>query len=149
MVRFSFTVVLFSLALGCAKNKEPVEPEGPDLWIPDESLEQARLHEVDPPAVDPYAEMTEEERMAQAKTLYVEAEALFEAEKWKEAEVKYEQAYHLVPGKHGFAYKVAMSAVAAGDCEKAKLYLDHFLEHSDGDRNHHDDVVKARAELSC
>ena len=66
-------------------------------------------------------------------------------EKWKEAELKYEQAYHLVPGKHGFAYKVGTSAHKAGDCERAKMYLDHFITYADAEK--HADRLKSAKKL--
>jgi hypothetical protein len=144
-------VLAFAVSACAGKKEEPVEPEGPELWVPDESLEQARLHEVEAPEEDPYADLSEDERLEKAKELYAEAEGHFAKEEWRDAEVKYEQAYHLVPGKHGFAYKVAMSAVAAGDCHKAKLFLDHFVEYADPVKYEakFEEVKKARAELEC
>ena len=125
------TLMLAVLPLGTAcghktcETAEPAAPQGSPVaisdWVPDESLEVAKVHEVDPPEVDPHAGLTEDERMEKAKVLYEQAEAHAANEEWREAELKYEEAYHLVPGKHGFAYKVAMAAVKAGDCEKARM----------------------------
>lgn len=147
-------VPLISIA-ACKKNEPPpVDPEEAakeDLWLPDEDLEAGVAHEVDHPAVDPYAGMSEEQRMDEAKILYIEAEALAGAEKWSEAEGKYEQAYHLVPNKHGFAFKVADAAYKAGDCEKAKTYLDHFLQYAEKEK--YEEQLKIaeeeRAGLEC
>jgi hypothetical protein len=139
----------------CPKEEVVVDPDAhhkvaPD-WVPDESLEVAKSHEVDPPATDPYADLTEEQRMEKAKVLYGEAEKLYEGQQWKEAEVKYEEAYHLVPGKHGFAFKVALSAVKAGDCAKARSYLEHYILWADVE-THADQIIEAKREhhkLSC
>lgn len=133
-------LALLTLVTACCPNKaDSVAPEPTDIregigdWV-DEPLEVAKTHEVDAPPVDPYADLSEDERLAQAEVLFHEAEALAKAEQWAEAEAKYETAYHLVPGKHGFAYKVAMAAVNAGDCEKARLFLEHFIIYGDIDR---------------
>jgi len=140
----SSALVLVSLTLiagCCPKGSSTVapDPESADTrggigdWV-DEPLDVAKTHEVDAPAVDPYADLSEEERVEKAEVLFHEAEALAKQEQWREAEEKYEEAYHLVPGKHGFAYKVAMAAVKAGDCEKARVFLEHFIIYSDIDR---------------
>ena len=153
------SLALFSLILavacGCPKEEATVDPDAhhkvaPD-WVPDESLEEGKAHEVDAPEVDPYADLSEEERMDKAKALYGEAEELAKNEQWKEAEAKYEEAYHLVPGKHGFAYKVAMSALKAGDCAKARSYLEHYILYGDIDK-HEDRIIEAKhahKDLEC
>jgi hypothetical protein len=146
---------VFLLAACCPKQAEVVDPDAhhkvaPD-WVPDESLEVAKTHEVDAPAEDPYAGMTEEQRMEKAKGLYTEAEKLWGAQQWKEAEAKYEEAYHLVPGKHGFAFKVAMSAARAGDCAKARSYFEHYIIYADVE-THEQQIIEAKREhhkLSC
>jgi hypothetical protein len=128
---------LLTLTAGCCPKTgaETVEPNPRVItdWVPDESLEIAKVHEVDPPEVDPYADLSEDERMDKARVLFEEAEALWDAQQWREAEIKYEEAYHLVPGKHGFAYKVAMAAIKADDCEKARVFLEHFIIYGDID----------------
>jgi hypothetical protein len=139
--------LVFAVACGCPKDQETVDPDAhhkvaPD-WVPDESLEEGKQHEVDAPEVDPYADLNEEERMDKAKELYSEAEGLAGEENWKEAELKYEEAYHLMPGKHGFAYKVAMSALKAGDCPKARSYLEHYILYGDIDK-HEDRIIEAK-----
>jgi hypothetical protein len=47
----------------------------------------------------------------------------------------YEEAYYLVPGKHGFAYKVGLAAWNARDCNKANEYLKHFIKYGDEAKN--------------
>lgn len=128
---------ILATACGPKKNCESTSPKDARVvsdWMPDESLEIAKTHEVEAPEVDPYADLGEDERMEKARVLYEEGEALWAAQQWREAEIKYEEAYHLVPGKHGFAFKVAMAAVKAGDCEKALVFLEHFILYGDVDR---------------
>jgi hypothetical protein len=67
----------------------------------------------------------------QARTLYQEAEGLAKAGEWGPAADKYEEAYHLVPSKHGFAFKVGQAAWKAGDCSRADKYLAHFRTYGD------------------
>lgn len=78
-------------------------------------------------AVQDPSTMTEEEKINLAKTYYLEAEAAFKAEDYATATNKYEEAYFLVPGKHGFAYKVGTAAWAMGDCAKADEYFRHYV----------------------
>lgn len=120
-------------------------------WMPDEALEEAKLHEVDPPAVDPYAELSEEQRTEKARTLFEEAEALADQKQWLEAKNKYEEAYHLVPGKHGLAFKVGMAAIEVGDCEKAKIFLEHFVIYGDLARQEAliHEALRAHRGLAC
>ena len=123
-------------------------------WIPDENYEpyeQAKLHEVEPPEEDPYAELSEDERTEQARVLFEEAEALAAEQQWLEAKTKYEQAYHLVPGKHGLALKVGMAAIEVGDCAKAKAFLEHFIVYGDLERQEPLilDALRAHRGLSC
>lgn len=80
-------------------------------------------------------EMTEEQKTELAKTKYEEAEALFKQSRWAEAVPLYEEAYYLLPGKHGFAHKVGVSAFNAGDCNKANTYLKHFIQYADPEKN--------------
>lgn len=65
--------------------------------------------------------------IAKAKGLYVQAEELASKGHHAEAIPLYEEAYQLVPGKHGFAYKVGISAFKVGDCAKAKEYFNHLI----------------------
>jgi hypothetical protein len=82
----------------------------------------------------PADELSEEEKIEKAKSLYVEAERLASEENWEAAVVLYEQAYYLVPGKHGFAHKVGVAAWKVKDCDKAYDYLTHFVEYADPER---------------
>jgi len=93
-------------------------------------------------------------KLEEAKKLYIEAEKLAAEEKWKEAEDKYEQAYYLVPGKHGFAHKVGMAAHMAEDCPTAVEYMVHFLQYATEEkyepkRVEARDVLKASIERGC
>ncbi|HVI04451.1 MAG TPA: hypothetical protein VM869_37455 [Enhygromyxa sp.] len=75
--------------------------------------------------------LTEEEKAEKAKDLYLQAEGLAAEGKWVDAVPLYEQAYYLVPGKHGFAHKVGVAAWNARDCNKANEYLKHFIKYGD------------------
>ena len=111
-----------ALAPGC-KKEETVAPE--EDWTPDESDE--------PPSTYSTASstMTEEERTEQAKQLYTQAEEKAGAKDWAAALPLYEQAYQLMPEKHGFALKVGDTATQLGDCPKATIYYQHFLNYAD------------------
>jgi hypothetical protein len=151
--------------LGCAQQKcETDSPElsakdkglRPDVveWVPDESSESsevAKRHEVDPPEVDPYADLSEEERNDKARDLFVEAEKLAAEAQWLEAKNKYEEAYHLTPAKHGLALKVGMAAIEVDDCEKARIFLEHFIIYGDLERQEVLilDALRAHRKLEC
>jgi hypothetical protein len=94
-----------------------------------------------PPVAEP-AELSEEEKSAKARDLYVEAEGLSENGDWTAAVELYDQAYHLLPGKHGFAYKVGIAAWNATprDCNRADDYLKHYARY--GDANKHPDWME-------
>lgn len=83
------------------------------------------------PAPEPEPELSDEEKEEKAKEMYVAAEALAAEDKWAEAVPLYEQAYYLVPGKHGFAHKVGIATWKIGDCNKTKEYLTHFVTYAD------------------
>ncbi|KIG13869.1 hypothetical protein DB30_07472 [Enhygromyxa salina] len=112
--------------------------------MPDESLEPTATPT--PAAAAP--ELSEEERLEQAKALYIEAEQKAAAEDWPAAVELYEQAYFLVPGKHGFALKVGTSADKAGDCKKATQYLEHFVTYAEPDK-YGDDLKQAKKILAA
>lgn len=86
------------------------------------------------PAPQPQPELSEEEKEAKAKDLYMQAEGLAAEGKWVESVPLYEEAYYLVPGKHGFAHKVGVAAWHAKDCNKANEYLKHFLTYGEEDK---------------
>lgn len=79
-------------------------------------------------------EMTEDQKTEAAKVKYMEAEDMSKQGRWAEAVPLYEEAYYLVPGKHGFAHKVGVAAFNAGDCDKANTYLKHFLQYGDPEK---------------
>ena len=87
-----------------------------------------------PLTVAPADEMSDEEKIEKAKNLYVQAEGLAAEDNWEAAVVLYEQAYYLVPGKHGFAHKVGIASWKVNDCDKAFDYLSHFIEYGDGEK---------------
>ena len=101
--------------------------------MPDESLEPERtpVTAVQPA---PAPEVTAEERLEQAKTLYVQAETQASEGNWVAALALYEQAYYLVPDKHGFALKVGQAAEQTGDCTNAIAYYEHFVKYAEGDK---------------
>ncbi|MFO7563538.1 MAG: hypothetical protein R6X02_12905, partial [Enhygromyxa sp.] len=154
----ALSCTLLCAAACCPRGAATVEPKDPvdtsrviTDWVPDEPLEVAKTHEVEAPEVDPHADLSEDERMEKARVLFEEAEAAWAAEQWAEAEAKYEEAYHLVPGKHGFAFKVAMAAIKADDCEKALAFLEHFIIYGDIDRQKEliIEAKHAHRELEC
>jgi tetratricopeptide (TPR) repeat protein len=130
------TVVLaLALAPGC-KKKEVVAPE--EDWVPDETNE---------PEISPVAVKSEEERTEEAKELYKMAEELAGTEDWAGALPLYEQAYQLMPGKHGFALKVGDAAMKVGDCPKALTYYDHFVKYAESDK-YAADIRRAKKAIS-
>ena len=140
-----FIVVALTALVGvtaCKKNEETTKPED-DTWVPDEDLEAANA----PPPKSAEPQLSEEERLEQAKGLYREAEAKAAEEDWVGALPLYEQAYQLVPGKHGFALKVGLAAEKAGDCAKATTYLQHFVTYATEDK-YQDDRTQAEALLA-
>ena len=84
-----------------------------------------------PPPED--AALSEDAKPDKAKELYIEAEGLAGNGDYTTAAPLYERAYFLVPGKHGFAYKVGYAAYNASprDCNKADEYLKHYLQYAD------------------
>ena len=138
------TAVLVASVAGCKRNKDTDAPED-DTWVPDESLEPEAA------TPDPAPGMTEEEKQGKAKDLYIEAEGKAKEGDWAAALPLYEQAYQLVPGKHGFALKVGTAAEKTGDCGKAKTYYEHFVTYAEADK-YKDDIAstkKALAKLGC
>ena len=114
-VALALTVSLPNVALASTLLQVPPPPSGPAETQPQ-------------PAAQP---LTEEEKQEKAKQLYMQAEGLAAEGKWAEAVPLYEEAYYLVPGKHGFAHKVGVSAWNARDCNKANEYLKHFIKYGD------------------
>lgn len=87
--------------------------------------------EVFPPPED--AALPEDQKPEKAKELYIEAEGLAGNGDYNAATPLYERAYYLVPGKHGFAYKVGTAAFNSSprDCNKADDYLKHYVKYGD------------------
>ena len=92
-------------------------------------------------------DMSEDQKTERARLFYLQAEELAREGEWILAVIAYEQAYYLVPGKHGFAHKVGYAAFAAGDCDKANAYLKHFLLYADPDE-HESRIVEAKQILA-
>lgn len=82
----------------------------------------------------PADELSDDEKIEKAKGLYIEAERLAAEDNWDAAVILYEQAYYLVPGKHGFAHKVGIAAWKVHDCDKAYQYMTHFIEYADAEK---------------
>ncbi|EDM75976.1 hypothetical protein PPSIR1_19924 [Plesiocystis pacifica SIR-1] len=97
--------------------------------------------------VAPADEMSEEEKLEKAKELYVAAEGLAQDGNWTAAMPLYEQAYYLVPGKHGFAYKVGIASHKIDDCDKTYTYLTHFVTYAT-DEKYADKVAEANGILA-
>lgn len=76
-------------------------------------------------------ELSQEHAAELAKTLYMRAQELEASGDPVCRLALLEQAYYLVPGKHGFALLVGEAAFDTGDCEKASLFLKHFLAYAD------------------
>lgn len=135
-------VMVGLLVLGtsaCKPKEEPAPPD--DTWVPDENQEPAAA------SPDPAPGLSEDEKADKAKALYVEAEAKAAADDWAAAVGLYEQAYHLVPAKHGFALKVALAADKTGDCAKAVTFFEHFVQYADPEK-YADDLASSKKRLA-
>jgi len=75
-----------------------------------------------PPLVTPPSADAE----LRARELFAAGEAAATAGDHATAALRYQEAYYLVPGRHGLAYKVGVAAFEAGDCARADEYLRHF-----------------------
>lgn len=131
---------LFILGASGCKKEETVAPVE-DTWVPDEANEPVAAS----PDVAP--ELSEEEKQAKAKEFYVQAEGKAGEGDWVTAVGLYEQAYYLVPAKHGFALKVAQAADKAGDCAKAITYFEHFVQYADAEK-YGDDLKSSNKRLA-
>lgn len=80
-------------------------------------------------------ELSEDQKTELAKVKFMEAEELSKVGRWADSVPLYEEAYYLVPSKHGFAHKVGVAAFNAGDCNKANTYLKHFIQYADPEKN--------------
>jgi tetratricopeptide (TPR) repeat protein len=136
-------IALLVLCLGttaCKKNEDETAKPEEETWVPDETNEPVAA----PTPTAP--ELSEEEKLEQAKVHYKDAEAKAEAGDWPAALELYEKAYYLVPAKHGFALKVALAAEQVGDCTKAISYYEHFVKYADPEK-YADDLKKAQKSL--
>jgi hypothetical protein len=79
-------------------------------------------------------EFTQEQAFQLAEVLYMRAKELEASDDHVCRLSLLEKAYYLVPGKHGFAFSVGEAAFAAGDCEKASMFLQHFLAYGGPER---------------
>jgi hypothetical protein len=86
------------------------------------------------PKPAPERELSQAEKEEKAKNLYIEAEGLAAEGNWQAAVPLYEQAYYLVPAKHGFAHKVGIATWQIGNCDKTKEYLTHFVTYAEPDK---------------
>lgn len=126
--------LLLSLSLpGVAFAQVPPPPKGPAQPEPEP---------------EPEPELSDEEKEAKAKDLYIKAEGLAAEGNWAEAVPLYEQAYYLVPGKHGFAYKVGIATWKIDDCDKTKEYLTHLVTYAAGEEKYADMVAEAEGILA-
>jgi hypothetical protein len=99
-------------------------------------------------AFAPADELTEDQKADKAKGLYIEAERLAGDGNWEAAVVLYEQAYYLVPGKHGFAHKVGIAAWKVKNCDKAYEYLTHFVTYGASEPKNADKIKEAEGILA-
>lgn len=99
-------------------------------------------------ALAPADELTEEQKAEKAKGLYVEAERLAKEGNWEAAVVLYEQAYYLVPGKHGFAHKVGIASWQVKNCDKAYEYLTHFVTYGASEPKNAEKITEANGILA-
>ena len=95
-----------------------------------------------------YQHLTAPEKEDIARRLYIEAETHAENLEWNSAIRKYEAAYFLVPSKHGFAYKVGVTAWRVGNCQMAFEYLSHLVNYGANQDKLADKVAEGRSILA-
>jgi hypothetical protein len=125
--RVSVALLLTFCVPSVALAQVPPPPTGPVAPQPQPQPEAQ-------PQPQPTGELSEDEKVELAKEKYMQAEGLANQGRWVDAVPFYEEAYYLVPGKHGFAHKVGVAAWNAGDCDKANSYLKHFLQYGDPEK---------------
>lgn len=128
LFRVSVALLLTFCVPSVALAQVPPPPSGPATQPQPQPEAQPQ------PQPQPTEELSEDEKVELAKQKYMEAEGLAGQGRWVEAVPFYEEAYYLVPGKHGFAHKVGVAAWNAGDCDKANSYLKHFLQYGDPEK---------------
>jgi tetratricopeptide (TPR) repeat protein len=141
----------FELAGEPARTKpsEPLPPEPPKP-LP-MSIEELRANLQDPSwdlcvetrvVSDP---LDEELREQLAEAHHVRGSKAMEEGNFDCAVLRFEEAYYLTPGRHEQAVLVGEAAVAAGDYDKAVVYLKHYLKYSDVSK--HPEVEQRAIEL--
>jgi tetratricopeptide (TPR) repeat protein len=70
----------------------------------------------------------EQQQIAYAKQLYGEGVTALEAANYPLAVQKFEEAYRYAPNLHVFNFNIGTAAHSAGDCAKAKLAFQRFLD---------------------
>jgi hypothetical protein len=78
-----------------------------------------------------HPELTQEQAFELAKVLVLRAKELEASNDHVCRLALLEHAYYLVPGKHTLAFMVGEQAFAVGDCEKASMFLRHFLAYEE------------------
>ncbi len=82
-------------------------------------------------AASPYAGLQDplkQQQMEYAKQQFAEGEQLLAEGKAVEAVKKYETAYQYAPELHLLNYNIGVAAMQAGDCNKAKVAFQRFLD---------------------
>ena len=80
-------------------------------------------------AVQDVATMSDEDRMERAKQLYGEGDAAFNEGDAATALAKFEEAYNTyAPSLHVFNINIGLAAYDLGDCAKAKVAFQRFLD---------------------
>jgi len=75
------------------------------------------------------ADMSDEDKMERAKTLYGEGDAAFQSGDFTNALAKFEEAYNVyAPNFHVFNFNIGLAAIESGDCVKAKAAFQRFLD---------------------
>jgi hypothetical protein len=133
LFRVSVALLLTFCMPGIALAQVPPPPTGPVAPQP-QPQPQPEAQPQPQPQPQPTGELSEDDKIELAKEKYMQAEGLANQGRWVEAVPFYEEAYYLVPGKHGFAHKVGVAAWKAGDCDKANSYLKHFLQYGDPEK---------------
>lgn len=97
---------------------------------------------------DHFAHMSFRQRERLARRVFRQAEGHKRRGQLDEAIEKYEQAYRLVPHKHGLAFIIGMAYQKAGSCERAGHFLDRLIKHGGTEARLQDKISRARDVLS-
>lgn len=136
MIRSSFQApIALTLALALPTTAFAQVPPPPTESAPAQPAEETKAPEAKP--TEDYSGLNEEQKQERARDLYMAAEELVANGDYTNAVPKYEQAYYLVPGKHGFAYKVGIASYSATprDCDKSDEYLKHYIKYEDPEKH--------------